>query len=459
MQVRLPALHQSDVARLRIAANFLSSIELTAPKASDHGEGIGDRHSTAAGWLDPQRPPMSSERRLNEVRVVERRGSDNGGWQAAAALEFLSNLRLTSLHMPGVESAATSRGEPSAGWSTDVDGGADSMPVAPEGKGSTMEVAAVRVLTFSQLQEVPGASLARSRVLLRTSARGPPCLALSILRFEREDEDTMRRGTRTKPFVSHLVNMQRQRILQTQPSVPDGGPQPPVKLKGVAYGFVLHGEHEELEHEEPYDPYHLDDPELQSGKHRRVMNLPGLVESVIPFVKPHDLKMQLNEQFALKHQWLSQGLTLSKIRAVKRELLAFAQDVDCELSTVAVAYAYFEKLVLRNVVNKPNRKLMAAVSLILAAKWNEHHKTKLLMQQLERHYGIPRAVLFRSEFSVYVELAFRLQLEPQEVYPHFSRLLQGLERTPQEYLGETTFQAYYNTFIKPQRTTDDIEPE
>jgi len=234
-----------------------------------------------------------------------------------------------------------------------------------------------------------------------------------------------------------------------------------VKLKGVAYGFILHGasEVEEAAEEDPYDPFFLDDPELQSGKHRRVMNLPGLVESVIPFVKPRDLKMQLNEQFALKHPFLSRGLTLSKIRAVKRELLAFAQETDCDLATVAVAYAYFEKLVLRNVVNKPNRKLMAAVSLMLAAKWNEHNKMKGLLQQVEKHYGIPRAVLFRSEFSVYVELAFRLQLEPQEVYPHFSRILQGIERTPQEYLGETTFQAYYNTFIKPERTSDELEPE
>ena len=57
--------------------------------------------------------------------------------------------------------------------------------------------------------------------------------------------------------------------------------------------------------------------------------------------------------------------------AIKRELLSFAQEQDCELSTVALAHVYFEKLVLRNVVNKLNRKLMAAVSLVLAAKWNE----------------------------------------------------------------------------------------
>ena len=62
-----------------------------------------------------------------------------------------------------------------------------------------------------------------------------------------------------------------------------------------------------------------------------------------------ELKAQLNEQFALKLERfdISRGLTLSKIRAIKREMLSFAQEVDCDLSTVAVAYVYFEKLVLR----------------------------------------------------------------------------------------------------------------
>ena len=106
---------------------------------------------------------------------------------------------------------------------------------------------------------------------------------------------------------------------------------------------------------------------------------------------------------------------------------------------------------LRNVVNKLNRKLMAAVSLVLAAKWNEPKVTGTLIQQVEKHYAIPRAVLFRSEFSVYVELSFRLQLLPSEVYPHFVRLLQALERTPHEYLGEVQYQAYAAEFLQPTR--------
>ena len=123
--------------------------------------------------------------------------------------------------------------------------------------------------------------------------------------------------------------------------------------------------------------------------------------------------------------------------------------------------------------------------------------TATIFQMVEKHYAIPRAVIFRSEFSVYVsspsnpnpgpnpspnpspnpnpkpdpnpspspnpnpnqvELSFRLQLLPSEVYPHFVRLLQALERTPHEYLGEAQYQAYYAEFLRP-RAEPVAEPE
>ena len=44
----------------------------------------------------------------------------------------------------------------------------------------------------------------------------------------------------------------------------------------------------------------LDDPNLQSAKHRVVLPLPGLMSSVIPFVRGKELKQQLNAQFRQK---------------------------------------------------------------------------------------------------------------------------------------------------------------
>mmetsp|Transcript_29951 Transcript_29951/g.96646 ORF Transcript_29951/g.96646 Transcript_29951/m.96646 type:complete len:290 (-) Transcript_29951:20-889(-) len=198
-----------------------------------------------------------------------------------------------------------------------------------------------------------------------------------------------------------------------------------------------------------YDPLFLDDPTLQFGKARMVMNLPGFVESVVPYVKPRALKAQLNEQWALKHQWVSRGLTLSKLRASKQSMLEWVAALDGELATAALAHVYLEKLVLRRVVHKPNRKLMAAVCLLLAAKWNEPELLPGLLESVEKNYSIPRATLFRSEWSTYVELGFDISAEPHELYPHFTRLLQASERTPHEYLGESHFQDYVALFLQP----------
>ena len=44
----------------------------------------------------------------------------------------------------------------------------------------------------------------------------------------------------------------------------------------------------------------LDDPNIQSGKHRVVLPLPGLLSSVVSFVRGKELKQQLNAQFRQK---------------------------------------------------------------------------------------------------------------------------------------------------------------
>jgi len=77
------------------------------------------------------------------------------------------------------------------------------------------------------------------------------------------------------------------------------------------------------------------------------------------------------------------SLTLSKIRSVKqRALIACVREMQMEVSTVALACVYFERLCLDCRVDKSNRRISFASCLLLAAKINEsnvaivHDQTK-----------------------------------------------------------------------------------
>ncbi|KAM5246633.1 CDK5 and ABL1 enzyme substrate 2 isoform 2-T2 [Ctenodactylus gundi] len=212
---------------------------------------------------------------------------------------------------------------------------------------------------------------------------------------------------------------------QPRPSIPralPGSRHKPVTTKATPAGTELGSDGTDaLE----YNPNLLDDPQWPCGKHKRVLIFASYMTTVIEYVKPSDLKKDMNETFREKFPHIK--LTLSKIRSLKREMRNLSEECSLEPVTVSMAYVYFEKLVLQGKLNKQNRKLCAGACVLLAAKISSDlrkNEVKQLIDKLEERFRFNRRDLIGFEFTVLVALELALYLPENQVLPHYRRLTQ-----------------------------------
>ncbi|KAF9105854.1 CDK5 and ABL1 enzyme substrate 1 [Mortierella sp. AM989] len=249
-----------------------------------------------------------------------------------------------------------------------------------------------------------------------------------------------------------------------------------VRKKANSFAYLLTQSNAlspEQEDSSSYDPYYLDDPELKTGKNRTVISLACYMGSVIQYTRPSDLKRELNEHFRSRHPTIDPSITLSKIRKVKTDLLAISEELDLEISTTALAFAYFEKLVMKGTwkgkdssnlssestsspVTKENRKLIACVCLLLAYKVNEPKRPpgefNALMKQMTKFMDVIAKDIKEHEFQVFSLLEFNLYLPRQEFLPHFEQILYRQDYiNVQEYLGEDEF---YSVTSQPRKVSE-----
>ena len=124
-----------------------------------------------------------------------------------------------------------------------------------------------------------------------------------------------------------------------------------------------------------------------------------------------------------------------------REITLTIPEID--ISTVAVAWVYFEKLVLSGHVQKSSRKLLAGACLVLAFKFHEHgqrgvvHRLGSAIKALDRKDQLNLEALHDAELQVFVWLKFGLHLHAESVLPHLERNLKDLGGSYEEYY-ETT---------------------
>jgi hypothetical protein len=210
-----------------------------------------------------------------------------------------------------------------------------------------------------------------------------------------------------------------------------------------------------------YDPDFLDDPSMLHGSHRYVLQRAAptgpIISSIILFVNKADLKQSLNEQFRERHPTFPPSLTLSKIRNLKKETLLFCMALGIEISTVAIAMINFERLCMKSLITKYNRKLAMAVSLVLAVKFNEtahvtyHEMLNSLMGVFDREWDLPKKEVLEAEFGAFVHLGFTMHLPFPHVYLMYSRLLKLVNKTSKHYLGDTMHDIYVKEIIAQER--------
>ncbi|KEG06492.1 putative cyclin dependent kinase-binding protein [Trypanosoma grayi] len=198
-----------------------------------------------------------------------------------------------------------------------------------------------------------------------------------------------------------------------------------------------------------YNAFFLDTGNITDGERRKkLIVLPSYRASVISFVDKKVLKKDINNDFYVQHPELEiREIKLTHVRAIRADLLNFALEENSPIEVVTVAYAnwYFERLIMRGMVGKRNRRLALAACVLLAIKFVETgdihkkiHYAKTRFRQDEAFAGVTWQKVQAWEFRAYVGLDFTLMPESgnKVVETHMERLLGQINVTLQEYYSK-----------------------
>uniref|UniRef100_A0A914VVS6 Cyclin N-terminal domain-containing protein n=1 Tax=Plectus sambesii TaxID=2011161 RepID=A0A914VVS6_9BILA len=172
-----------------------------------------------------------------------------------------------------------------------------------------------------------------------------------------------------------------------------------------------------------YDPNLLDNPDFESGNHKTMLRFPGYMTSIMDYVDRYEMKKELNERFRQRFPHIS--LTYSKFKSIKREMAYIAKECDVDAMPLAHAIVFFEKVVLKGLITKANRKLVSGAALLIAVKLNDIRSVQLsnVIDKIETVFRLSRKELMQFEIPLCVALDFNLKLPDWEIFPHYQKLM------------------------------------
>ncbi|KAJ1674190.1 hypothetical protein EV182_003779, partial [Spiromyces aspiralis] len=109
-----------------------------------------------------------------------------------------------------------------------------------------------------------------------------------------------------------------------------------------------------------YDPMALDAQYFEGVQQRATAMYNGFMGSFLHPGRQDDVRPEEERIFNERYPYLeSNGFTLEHLRRMKHSMIKMVEEANFEASSVALAFVYYEKLVLEGYVVKDNRKLVA----------------------------------------------------------------------------------------------------
>uniref|UniRef100_A0A0R3RXH3 CYCLIN domain-containing protein n=1 Tax=Elaeophora elaphi TaxID=1147741 RepID=A0A0R3RXH3_9BILA len=179
-----------------------------------------------------------------------------------------------------------------------------------------------------------------------------------------------------------------------------------------------------------YDPNLIANFDCHTRK--TVMKFNEYVSIIMHYQPENEVKRLVNEAFRSRFPHVHRNddsdsrefNTLIFINFIKRELHQIAVACNLEDTTTAHAYVFYEKALLKGLVYKMNRKLVAGAALLIAAKITDFGSMCIsdVVNSLESSLRINRKELLRYEIPLCAALSFNLRIPVWQLLPHYQRI-------------------------------------